>query len=141
MIAVKVADKSRMRVDRIMTLAAIVENGLGIDRKGRPIGFNMRIWAGRSGYVPSKTVPTAKCGTVACIGGHAEILWGGEDAEYLGDDSAAADAADKLGLDMEAAFELFYPTGIADYNRITAKRAARVLRRLAKTGVVDWSIR
>jgi hypothetical protein len=77
----------------------------------QPTHFNMRHW---------------HCGTCACIGGHAEAMFGHPDA---------------LELDSDQEDELFYPSNPPlKYDEIQPADAAKVLRHLAETGEVDWSI-
>ena len=75
--------------------------------------FNMNIW--REGN---------KCGTVACIGGTAEILGG-----IVFDESTIP----------ENLVRLFYPQDNArDYASITVAQAARALRNYLETGAARW---
>jgi hypothetical protein len=99
------------------------------------------------------------CGTRACIGGYAvavkmdvEEAPSEEDIQaYLIDNNAQGfkeDAQEFFGLDEETATSLMTPR----FDVLTQRhlydlawnadraRAARVLRHLAKTGVVDWTV-
>ena len=93
------------------------------------------------------------CGAASCIAGHALSMAASEDD--LGD--FALDANEKqeerarkyLGLAQEQADALFLPKN-AEANMdarpgqngyISPQRAAAVLRRLAETGEVNWSVR
>jgi hypothetical protein len=81
----------------------------------------------------------ADCGTTACIAGW-QIMRSGRKLNYNVDEMAAAD----LGLDEQQADTLFNGStfnlcGIAR-SAITPIHAARVLRHLAATGEVDWSV-
>ena len=75
--------------------------------------FNMAWWC--------NSLPN-KCGTVACIGGTAEMLgkvdFGGNRTDELDD--------------------LFYPPTNYDYNNITTNQAADVLRNYLTTGHANW---
>jgi hypothetical protein len=75
--------------------------------------FSMRAW--KSGYA---------CGTVACIGGTAELL-GGVDME----DGAVG--GDELN-------DLFYPDGCEGAWDATPKQAAKALRNYLMTGEARW---
>jgi len=77
--------------------------------------FNMGSW----------TAPR-ECGTVACIGGTAELI-SGLDFSFLADRNPALNI-------------LFYPCigGYGIYNDITTEQAAQALRNYLTTGVADW---
>ena len=89
-----------------------------------------------------------ECGTPACIAGWADFLWS---ADHTDDFHTGERARDILGLEEDLSHELFEPAfvygevdiGAFDYEKefISPERAAAVLRNLANTGVVDWSIR
>lgn len=119
-----------MNIDKINKLADFIEAQDADD-----LGFDMRYWnpvlAGSHG-----------CGTVACIAGWTCAMerpdlsywsWGG------------TPAAEILGLDDPMAHELFtpcsgsLPSGL-EYKHIKPPHAVRVLRNLAETGEVDWSV-
>lgn len=79
------------------------------------------------------------CGTPACIAGWADYLSG---AEWYGDartDEVEERAAEWLDLESDQAYSLFW-AGNLDLRLITPKQAAAVLRHLAVTGNVDWSV-
>ena len=76
-----------------------------------------------------------ECGTTGCIAGWARQLYAG------GKGDAFNTAKDLLGLTWDQADDLFYTRGIRRKSLVSPHRAAKVLRRLAKTGKVDWSIR
>jgi len=78
-------------------------------------GFNMLEWAYSSA-----------CGTVACIGGTAELV-GNVDFD--------------TGMSPEGLRQLFYPdyeNEEEEYNEITVEQAARALRNYLTTGRPDW---
>lgn len=111
-----------MRIDRLNQLADALKNGLP------GVKFDVADWLEIRG-----------CGTTACVAGHAIILAG-----LAGSPEAIEDlprfsttAQEWLELDDEDANELFYG-GIGVL--ATAPMAARVVRRLAQTGEVDWSV-
>ena len=84
------------------------------------------------------------CGTPACIAGCACHI--ASDADY----SSMALAAECLGLTAEQKTELFMPhfdpDGLfyaaepGELGYVTREHAAAVLRHLAETGTVDWSV-
>ncbi len=122
-----------MNKDRILELADRIEkmplladvrrsNDSGIEVSAPEI-FDMEHWRSRT-----------DCGSIACVGGWATIMFGNPDKYYS--DVASGEL---LGLDWSDAQMLFYPTQSTWY-RIAPARAAAVLRNLAATGLVDWSI-
>ena len=78
-----------------------------------------------------------ECGTARCIAGWALHLDGQDVLAPLSTGSSSTRARDLLGIDGDRASDLFF-SGI-DYHP-TTKEAARVLRHLAITGEVDWTI-
>lgn len=89
------------------------------------------------------------CGTVACIGGTAAILAKGYKAAPRSnrvvndiDFTAQTIGRDWLGLDEERAHRLFFASNRPwqiKFHSITAEQAVEVLKKLLKTGSVDWS--
>lgn len=92
--------------------------------------------------VGQKEARALNCKTAACIAGHVFLKYHPESDPFnISSLSIAKIAEEDLGLDVDTACNLFSPPGMdLDYNVITPERAARVLRHLAATGVVDWSI-
>jgi len=80
----------------------------------------------------------AECGTVCCIGGWVITRQYGSvyNDKTIGKGSLEV-AAELLGLPVRMAHDLFYPYGL--HHLITKEVAAQTLRKLAATGVVDWS--
>ena len=83
------------------------------------------------------------CGTVSCIAGWTLAI----DSDFKIDKKITPDdplwkgaAAHLLGLDKEAAHNLFMAVGAADIEEVTPAEAIAVLRHLAETGEVDWSL-
>lgn len=115
-------DLGSLRVDRILMLAEEIE------RPTRGWGFNINGWS---------------CGTTYCIGGHILAMFCNN--KYLDDDDLVSDnnntltvtAGMAIGISLGNATRLFYG-GIPE--DVTRYRAARVLRYLAATGKVDWSV-
>lgn len=119
-----------MNTERILQVAAEIEAmphavvredpDLEFDLEFENAGFNMLMWN-----------DAEPCGTVCCIGGHIAPT-GGDRLKQV---------ADQLGLTLDTADLLCYPIlPTDDWGRITPAQAARVLRHLAETGKVDWSI-
>ena len=106
--------------DRILYLADLIE-GKASHPKLKDITFDMKEWYPK--YSP--------CGTAACIGGHIDIIAGVHQDEE--------ETARWIGLSWGAAQPLFYPRNPNDY-AATPNKAARVLRHLAETDEVDWSV-
>lgn len=125
-----------MNRERILQLADEIEampykNLTGFADSGwigsneQPTGFNMKSFG---------------CGTAACIGGHAAYRQRQEDPGTRYNPNGLSGMASKwLGIDPQLGDRLYYPA-VDDYDSITPKQAARVLRHLAETGKVDWSI-
>lgn len=111
-----------MRVDRLNQLADALENGLP------GVRFDVADW-----------LAIRSCGTTACIAGHAIILAGLAGSSEAIEDlpSFSGPAREWLELNDWNASELFYG-GIDEL--ATAPMAARVVRHLASTGEVDWSV-
>lgn len=108
-------DLRTLRVDRLLALAEEIE------RPSRGWGFDMSRW-------PYRTYMGGECGTPACIAGHAEAM-------YL------CDPQDALGISDLKAQVLFFPELYdgPEYDTIDRAWAARTLRHLAATGIVDWN--
>lgn len=107
-----------------------------IERHSIPdLGFNMQYW----GAPTTKEVPDRtghNCGTVACIAGWASRLslgrplTGRDDAYSIGDDFIG------IGNKVDG---LFMPS-FKNWNDVSPAHAVAVLRHLAETGKVDWSV-
>lgn len=114
-----------MRVDRLNQLADALENGLP------NVKFDIGRWRSKEG-----------CGVVACVAGHAAIL--GAYPRRTRNWVTQEDAAKWLELTPVESEELFVPDDIlTDSVRrrsLTGPEAARVVRHLARTGEVDWSV-
>lgn len=91
------------------------------------------------------------CGTVGCIAGHAMVLldpkgaiWGWKPshaAAHLGLDIASSPKHDDIAEELFAPDEVDLKEACGhDYRSIRANHAAKVLRHLAATGKVDWSV-
>lgn len=84
--------------------------------EGKSHFFNMSAWREKSA-----------CGSVCCLGGTAELLAG----EPVFRRGAIPDKKPEID-------KLFYPYEIKDWDTITPKRAANVLRNYLETGVTKW---
>ncbi len=115
-----------MNAERILKLADVIEAAPHeMYRSGSDdsllCGFNMGKW---------------HCGSVGCIGGWAHQLFVQKStADYDGGERARI----ALGLTPSVASELFLPTNTR-LDDILPSQAAAVLRNLAATGKVNWSV-
>ena len=151
-----------VNVDNIMRLARILDAMEDPNTKGLVIGFNMAedISNGRH-----RDRSVHECGTTACIGGHAALLaLLGENPGldimsivriYKKEHEAERMARTRKPVALERGAlwlgdvslihatgnnrSLFFghPSGVG-FENVTPKMAANVLRRLARTGTVDW---
>lgn len=112
------------------------------------LGFNMQSYAASaSRFAPDKL---NGCGTVACLAGWTKAVLGNVRTERgllawerrvsRKDRGVAKDTAPLLGLDDDDASDLFHPDGWWQHENQTPAQAVAVLRHLAETGEVDWSI-
>lgn len=118
-----------LNADRLLTLASHIEKmpeGYAADYV---TGFDMNQW--RAEFCsPKAKDPLHACGTVSCIGGTAEILFGGSAFDVLG---ASSDQ------DYDTLKRLFYPPlNDSPGWEATPAQAARVIRHLVETGKVEW---
>lgn len=125
----KTYDPATMTVaERIETVAAFIEKLEWISATDaitslKKPGFNMAIW-------DAKDSEESACGTVCCIGGWASRIFRSEHND--------SDVGELFNLDDREANRLFYPD--LSWTAITVPQAVAVLRHLAKTGNVDWSV-
>lgn len=140
-----------MNITAIHTLAETLEN-LPPEKK---VGFNMGTYHHdlASDFGPMETNVGHQCGTVACIAGWASMFLREDGTGLLQRPRREIDipafddlGAHLLGLDENQANSLFEPMNYEfenadiDWGQITPAQAAKVLRHLAATGEVDWSI-
>jgi len=80
-----------------------------------------------------------KCGTVACVAGHAYAVATGN---LVPSEDLRTTAQAFLGLDSITSDDLFcpYTIDIQDWEHITPDQAVRTLRHLAATGEVRWNL-
>ncbi len=119
-----------MNTDRILALASLIE--------AQP----HKSWRADDGFTMTEYVHS--CRTPACIAGfacalHLETNIIPSGTHYTGQ------AMNYLEIEYELARELFAPkgfgaTGNAFRETITPQHAAKVLRHLASSGTVDWTI-
>lgn len=105
-----------MNLENIARLVAAIKEEIS--------GFDMDSWRQKT-----------DCGTVACIGGHCEILMG----KTLEDTRSLEDAADWLGLRKATAKELFYPRLLKYWHLITREDAIKAINNVAEHGEPRWA--
>lgn len=101
------------------------------------LGFNMRKYFCPTDVDHNPDLSGHTCGTTACIAGWAiAVRDGGNPTDFNG--PWLYDAAEFMGLwkDEQATKDLMLETN----NTITPAHAVAVLRHLAETGEVDWSV-
>lgn len=133
-------DPLKLNTQRLYDLAAAIENEPQGCFDANVPGFDMAVWEDE--VYPNGDWRSEPCGTCHCIGGMADKLFGGHDAELLAPfaifDRTAMIA--KL-IEFDA---LFYPEGSSDDEgplnawHATPKQAAACIRHFAETGSVDW---
>ena len=103
--------------------------------------FNMDYWcedisAWDQADLMEETGGRPQCGTIACIGGWADVLAG-----VRRNEGTTVQTGERLGLDQWRAHDLFHPGPLqVPWGTIPVARAVRVLDHLIETGEVDWSI-
>lgn len=113
------------------------------------ISFNMNyLYSSNAGeaWIDGEMVEQ-DCGTACCIAG-AALQFGGkpdlinpDDFDADQDERGFEEAAKLIGMEYKDAHALFYPEETSPfdhYEEITPEYAARVVRKLIKTGEVDW---
>jgi len=130
-----------MNREMILRVADAIEAAAKPEAKPE-IGFNMGSFYSDDAYEEDRTGHA--CGTTACIAGWAMSLEGVplKSIEVMPFETAVRLGAEVLGIDdLEIAGELFSTSDPRlDLDRITPSQAVSVLRHLAGTGDVDWSI-
>ncbi len=122
-----------MNVENILRVADAIEQHSIPD-----LGFNMGSFVSDSRQDRSHF----DCGTTACIAGWACAVVGGYHLNINDQEWIEEQAREILDLSFLEADDLFIPTNhhaMVD-DRILPDQAVRTLRRLAKTGVVDWDL-
>jgi hypothetical protein len=128
--------ESSMNKENILKVANAIEN-----RAIPELGFNMGTF--RDDINTRNDLHDASgshCGTVACIAGWAEAVR--LNTSTFDNDGGVPDRSQEyLGLDQDQADVLFYGFGgWNDLTQISPDEAVAVLRHLAETGKVDWSV-
>ena len=122
-----------MNVENILKVADAIEI-----RAVPGLGFNMS-----SFYADGLPDMSAHyCGTTACIAGWAVAIMKGDASGAWGTPDSVI--GNWLGIDSSRTDQLFYALDHEApefaFERVTPKQAVSVLRHLAATGEVDWSI-
>lgn len=124
-----------MNVENILRVAQAIEDAAKPDAKPE-IGFCMNWWdhdLDDEDRYYGRDMTGHGCGTVCCIGGWTDRLFGETNSEE--------ETAARLGLSPEDGERLFYADELfARMKDITPTHAVAVLRHLAATGVVDWTV-
>lgn len=141
-----------MNVENILRIAEAMETKI-VDAEGLPIQFDMNSWAAvEYSWEDDVESEYQVCGSVACIAGHVVAVLDPE--SYLSYSrgnhqfSIHAAARDLLDIPTKLSRDLFTPASqfdsgmhvIVNPYQATPEQAAKVLRNLAKTGKVDWSV-
>lgn len=133
----------------MIALANAVEQGILLRRGDTVIdvGFYMNTWInvdpGIIRNLEKEVVEIFKelppdCGCVACIGGHATILFEKEyNAKQNEDKSDVQVLAEIIGISMQQMSLLCYPQNPRAW-RATKRQAAATIRALDETGEVNW---
>jgi hypothetical protein len=139
-----------MNKKNILRVADAIEKG---ELVKRGIGFNMQVMTATTNHYLCDRLDS--CGTVACLAGWAHGLRYPRRSinRLIADAKIETDAetgdfggvtwvsgAEFLGLDFDQAHELFLPSGVGPWDKITPAHAVAVLRHLAETGEVDWTV-
>jgi hypothetical protein len=106
----------------------------------RHIGDDEALGQGVEGFNLNREVFT--CGTPACIAGWA-VSFQRHTNQIADDEEFTNDAMKYLGVNEYEYDDLCYPfyaKAISSFDDVTPAQAAKVLRNLAETGVVDWDV-
>lgn len=135
----------------MMNKEAILKVADAIEQHSVPgLAFNMNYtYREGVGYTPSpdqdRMVVEGSCGSCACFIGWTNLTIQ-DDGPSLGFGDPAS-AARKLGFEYDdddegkalTSTRLFYPP-VHTWSHVTPEQGVRVLRHLAETGEVDWSV-
>lgn len=123
-----------MNTEAVLRVAEAIENGTIPG-----VGFNMKFWSGEGSYAQDRL--GRKCDCAACIGGTTELLFRDVWPREI---DGAVGVSSIFGISCAMAIELCYPEQDGNSNAAaydaTPQQAGQVLRHLAATGVVDWSV-
>jgi hypothetical protein len=127
-----------MTKDNVLAVADAIEA-----QRFPRLGFNMRwLFLKREPRRPDEIDMSGHdCGTVACIAGWALAVKKGSQPRNAkkAEGEALITAEEYLGLNQYEAHALFFPPERHERD-ITPSEAVAVLRHLAETGEVDWSV-
>lgn len=128
-----------MNKDNILAVADAIENHTIPD-----LGFNMSNWFSPTSQ-DRRDNSGHGCGTVACVAGWSAVLATGRQPDnnrwYYGKDHAEKVAKEYLGLSWPDSSRLFEPEeDVYEWRDIPPARAVAVLRHLAATGEIDWTV-
>lgn len=126
-----------MNVDNILKVADAIEK-----HSVSGLGFHMNYLVSANPWaIKEDKLGIKDCGTVMCIAGWANAISGHRD------NASFSRASAFLGIDSRTSRDLFYAENHPEYvggdaplDDISAEQAVSVLRNLAATGEVDWSI-
>ena len=127
-----------MNKDNVLAVADAIEK-----HSIPKLGFNMCVFGAKadSAFADRTDKSGHGCGTVACIAGTARTLRTGRIFLIRVSRFRWSKEADWLGLDENDANELFFAAAAnIDLEDIEPAQAVAVLRHLAETGKVDWSV-
>ncbi len=130
-----IEDEMTINVENILKVADAIEARAFADA----LGFNMGTFKDPANDELADT-GEQHCGSVACIAGWAEAVRTNS-TSFVNDGFVGERSAEWLGLDDDQTSDLFY--GVVtwdDFIKTTPQQAVAVLRHLAATGVVDWSV-
>lgn len=100
-----------------------------------PEGFDMNTWNSPTLAMAKRVnaAPVHRCGSVGCIGGWGELLFGAWSGAWSG-------AVPELGLSERQANALFYPYALGDRNwdKITQKQAMAAIDNVIACGWPKW---
>lgn len=117
-----------MNIERILQLADFIE-------KLSPERFDISLWIKAPDRFLTNQQLIHDCGTCACIGGWAQMLF---NDPYEDSISHSQHAFELLGLTELQADKLFCPPNYSEPSLYPQDRVVRTLRRLAKTGEILW---
>lgn len=105
--------------------------------------FDINVWANTLAdnpevinYDATSDEVLHNCGTCACIGGWADVLFQPKGFLIVQSDGYI-NTAEQLGLDTDTAYDLTHPSDVA-WSLVTKDVAVEVLTILAETGRVDY---
>lgn len=120
-----------LNIVNILTLADFIE-------KLPPHQFSISQWIDEDHADLPISQARHECGTCACIGGWADLLFSEDESV---DVFSSGDAAYKLGLEEGEGSKLFMPPGFyTTPNVYTQAEVCWTLRNLAETGEVEWRV-